>query len=61
MERILISIREATEMLGIGRTTIYRLIAEGRLETVKIGSRRLVKVESLREIIERGASFPTGS
>ena len=61
MERKLISISEAAKSLGLGRTTIYRLIKAGELESVRIGSRRLLKVESIRRIIEQGASLPTDS
>ncbi|WP_245656325.1 helix-turn-helix domain-containing protein [Novosphingobium naphthalenivorans] len=46
------SITEATKALGLGRTSIYALINEGRLETVKIGRRRLIKVESIRQLLE---------
>ncbi|MEH6662598.1 MAG: helix-turn-helix domain-containing protein [Parasphingorhabdus sp.] len=45
------------ELLRLGRTTIYRLINEGKIESVKIGSRRLLKLESVQQIIEQGASL----
>lgn len=51
MEVISISIKEAVKALSLGRTTIYKLIREQRLETVKIGRRTLVKVESIRNLI----------
>jgi excisionase family DNA binding protein len=34
-------------MTGLGKTTIYRLISEGRIESVAIGRRRLINVKSL--------------
>lgn len=46
------SIAEAAKALGLGRTSIYALINEGRLETIKIGRRRLVKVESIQRLAE---------
>ena len=46
------SITEAAKALGLGRTSIYALINEGRLESIKIGRRRLVKVESIRQLLE---------
>jgi len=38
-------------MVGIGKTTLYRLIGEGKVDTVTIGRRRLVKVDSLRALV----------
>jgi len=55
MERILMPIREAAEILGLGRTTIYRLMNDGDLESVKIGRRRLIKVASVHQLVEQGA------
>jgi excisionase family DNA binding protein len=36
-ERLLLKVEEAAELLGVGRSTAYELIAAGRLETVHIG------------------------
>jgi excisionase family DNA binding protein len=49
-EPILLSIEKAAEALSIGRSKTYELISEGRLLTVNIGRRRLVRVESVRAI-----------
>jgi excisionase family DNA binding protein len=38
--------------LGLGRTTVNAMISDGRLESVKLGGRRLVKVESIRRLID---------
>ena len=51
MERIAASVAEAAEALGLGRTSVYTLIRDGRLETVKLGRRTLVKVASIRRLI----------
>jgi excisionase family DNA binding protein len=40
---------------GIGRTTIYGLIASGQLEAVKLGSRTLVTAVSIEALL---ASLP---
>lgn len=53
MEPIATSINAAAKALSLGRTSIYQLIREGRLETIKLGRRTLVKVESIRRLIER--------
>jgi excisionase family DNA binding protein len=48
------SISEAAKALSLGRTSIYELINAGRLETIKIGRRRLVKVGSIQALLETG-------
>lgn len=50
MDTLLCSIPDAAQALGVGRSKIYTLIGEGRLETVNIGRRRLVRVSSIRAI-----------
>ena len=46
---ILVSVEETATLLRIGRTTAYELVMCGRIQSVKVGRRRLV----LREGIER--------
>jgi excisionase family DNA binding protein len=43
-----LSVREAAARAGVSRTLIYERIASGELPTLKIGKRRLVRVEALR-------------
>ena len=43
----------AAEMLGIGRTKIYEMIAEHEIEVIKLGSATLIVVASLEAFIER--------
>jgi excisionase family DNA binding protein len=50
MEAYLISIPDAAVALGLGRSKIYELIGEGKLEAVSIGRRRLVRVDSVRAL-----------
>jgi excisionase family DNA binding protein len=50
MEAILISIPDAAKALGLGRSKLYELIAEQRLETVTIGRRRRVRVDSVKAL-----------
>jgi excisionase family DNA binding protein len=45
--RLLYPIPAAQEQLGIGRSTVYELIAKGDLQTVKIGSRTLISHDEL--------------
>jgi excisionase family DNA binding protein len=53
MEPIAVSIKETAKALGLGRTSIYAMIADGRLETFKIGRRTLVRMESIRRLVEK--------
>jgi excisionase family DNA binding protein len=52
MEPIVISIADTAKALGLGRTSIYAMIGDGRLEAIKLGSRRLVTTASIRRLIE---------
>jgi excisionase family DNA binding protein len=52
MEPITTSINDTAKALSLGRTSIYALIREGRLETVKLGRRTLVRVESIRRLLD---------
>lgn len=52
MEQFAYSINETARVLSLGRTSIYAMIADGRLDTFKLGRRRLVKADSIRRIID---------
>ena len=52
METLTTSVNGAAKALGIGRTSIYALIRDGRLETVKLGRRTLIKVSSIRRLVD---------
>ncbi len=43
----------ATEMSGLGRTHIYELAGRGEIDLVKSGSRTLVRVDSLLAYLDR--------
>lgn len=47
-EKLAYGIKEAATALGIGRTTIWRAIKDGKLPAVKIGNRTLIKSEALQ-------------
>lgn len=52
MEAITVTVNDAAKALGIGRVTLYKHINSGVIETVRLGGRRLVKVESLRRLTD---------
>ena len=56
MDVLLCAIPEAARALGLGRSKVYELIGEGRLETVTIGRRRLIRIASVRALAGDGAS-----
>lgn len=43
--------KTAARILGIGRTKLYELIETGELRSLKIGTRRLITLEAIRECI----------
>ena len=52
MEPLAVSINDTAKALGLGRTSIYELIKDGRLEAFKLGRRTLVRVESIRRLVD---------
>jgi excisionase family DNA binding protein len=52
MDRLAYSINEAARLLSIGRTSIYAMIADNRLETFKLGRRTLVRADSIRRLVD---------
>lgn len=48
-----VRVRVAAAMLGIGRSKLYELIAEGEVETLKIGNATLIPVDCLHKLIEK--------
>ena len=53
---IAVSPDEAARLAGIGRTSLYAALAKGDLKSIKIGSRRLIKIEAIHEWL---ASYQT--
>ncbi|MEN2787559.1 helix-turn-helix domain-containing protein [Sphingomonas qilianensis] len=51
MEPVTVTIDGARKALGLGRTTVYQLIKAGRLKTVKVGRRTLVRADSIRALV----------
>lgn len=54
-KKLLCSIAEACDILSIGRTKIYSMLAEGSLPSIRLGTRRLIPVESLRGLIAQAS------
>lgn len=52
----LLTVAETTELLRCGQTMVYQLIKDGRLASVKIGRRRLVRAADVYRFIEAGGA-----
>ncbi|MFZ1426652.1 MAG: helix-turn-helix domain-containing protein [Geminicoccaceae bacterium] len=57
-DRLAVSVGRATHMSGLGRTKIYEGLGAGDLCSIKIGGRRLILVDDLRDWL---ASHKQGS
>ena len=49
---LLVSAKEATRMLGVGRTTLYELIGRGLLHPVHIGRSLRIPVAELERFVD---------
>jgi excisionase family DNA binding protein len=47
--RVLLTVDEAAEQLGIGRTLAWRLVSDGELESVQIGRLRRVPASAITD------------
>lgn len=50
---LLLRVEEAALRLGIGRTSMYRLVMTGEVESVQIGGLRRIPAPCLTEYIDR--------
>lgn len=51
--RLVLTIEEAVERLGIGRTLMYALVSAGEVESVRIGRLRRVPTDALDDYVLR--------
>jgi excisionase family DNA binding protein len=54
--RAMVSIKEACSLLGIAKTTIYKLIKQREIETRHIGRRTLIPMSQIQAILDGGLS-----
>nr|WP_139139185.1 helix-turn-helix domain-containing protein [Sphingobium phenoxybenzoativorans] len=52
-EPITVRIPDACRIIGIGRSKLYELIAEGQVDVIKLGAVTLIPVASLKALIDR--------
>ena len=53
IQPITMRVPEACRYLGIGRSTLYVLIGQREIETIKLSSSTLVLTQSLASLVER--------
>lgn len=53
IQKLLVTVEVASQILGIGRTGTYELVMRGMIPSVKIGRRRLVVKSALAEYVEQ--------
>jgi excisionase family DNA binding protein len=54
VERRALSILEVAQSTGLSRSSIFRAIGDGRLKTLKVGNRRLVRPSAVEALLEAG-------
>ena len=55
IKRRALRINDAAAAYGVGRSTIYKLMSEGKLATVKVAGRRLVPCDNMEALLREGA------
>ena len=53
MDKLLLKVEEAADLLSLGRSKVWQLIQDGRLETVRIGRARRVPYAAVRALVEQ--------
>ena len=56
MEKLLLRPNEAAELLGVGRSTIYALLASGDVPSVRVGRSVRLPLEALRQWVAARAA-----
>lgn len=52
MDELAYSINRTAKALGVGRSTIYKLIKTGQIDALKIGTRTLITTASIARLTE---------
>ena len=52
-EKLLLTVSEAAEMLGLGRTKVYQLVTDGALDSVAIGRARRIPAIAVEQFVRR--------
>jgi excisionase family DNA binding protein len=52
-QRLLLTVSEAAQRLGIGRSLLYELLADGQVESIHVGRLRRIPTDALADYIDR--------
>jgi excisionase family DNA binding protein len=52
MKPLTLTVTDTGRALGLGRTKIFELIAQRKLTGIKVGSRRLITLESIEKLVD---------
>jgi hypothetical protein len=55
-EPVAISVAQATQLAPLGVTSVYKLIAEGKLKSCVVNNRRWIDFQSFKELLKRNAT-----
>lgn len=53
--RLAFGVIEAAEALSVGKSTVWRWIHDGRLKTIKLGGRTLIRRSELDRLLDEAA------
>ena len=59
VDRLTYTIPEAAQAIGIGKSTLYGLINNGELRTIRLGKRVLIPRDSILELLGMAAAAST--
>lgn len=60
-EKLLYTPEEAAQALGISRSSLYLLLGDGSLESVRLGSCRRIRVAALKRFVASLSATPPSS
>ena len=56
--KVLLTVEEAAQALGLGRTYVWHLVMLNELRSFKLGRKRRIPVSALHEFVTRRLSTP---
>jgi len=55
LEPLAYQIDQFCQIIGLGRTAVYKLIKEGKIKTIRIGGRRLIPRSEALRLVKEGS------